>query len=223
MSGMTLAQRLEANSRAAENGCRVWTMKKSPKGYATLKHKGVRIPAHRAAFELAHGSIPEGLVVCHRCDNPSCINPDHLFLGTHHDNIKDCISKGRRADFSGSSHGASKLDEAAVLAIRTNQSGMSRAQLAEHYSVSRAAISDIKSGRSWVHVGGPLIAKRPNSRGAKGERSPTAKMTEQMVRSIYSDCRTHKEIAASYGVRKTAVSEIKSGRKWAHLKLGEGK
>lgn len=63
--------------------------------YGVVKRRGRRILAHRMAYELTHGSVPDGMFVCHRCDNPSCIKPDHLFVGDQTDNMRDCANKGR--------------------------------------------------------------------------------------------------------------------------------
>jgi hypothetical protein len=76
-------------------GCWNWTKHLSGGGYGAFKIEGIMRPAHRVSYELFWGEIPDGLQVCHRCDNKRCINPDHLFLGTQKDNIADCIKKGR--------------------------------------------------------------------------------------------------------------------------------
>ena len=75
--------------------CWLWLGSVNNYGYGTLGHNKKVILAHRYAWEITNGAIPDGLLVCHSCDNPPCVNPDHLFLGTHTDNLNDCISKGR--------------------------------------------------------------------------------------------------------------------------------
>lgn len=78
-------------------GCWLWMGYLSPQGYGVFKLGESRCRAHRYAWILTHGDIPEGRLVCHHCDNPTCVNPSHLFLGSHKDNIRDAISKGRMA------------------------------------------------------------------------------------------------------------------------------
>ena len=112
-------------------------------GYVQVGHDGEY--AHRLAWEQEHGQIPAGLHVLHRCDNPSCVNVDHLFLGTHADNMRDMVLKGRVRPKGE----PPKLDEAAVIDIRR---GGSARTLAAKYGVSVWTIYDVRSRRSWRHV-----------------------------------------------------------------------
>ena len=101
-----LKQRLlERVSIDDETGCWEWGLSVFDYGYAKMSYKGKMLTAHRVAYETFIGQIPDGLLVCHHCDNPKCINPDHLFIGTHQDNSNDKIKKGRGVQgFAGKKH-----------------------------------------------------------------------------------------------------------------------
>lgn len=108
--------------------------------------------AHRVAYELLVGAVPAGLQVLHRCDNPSCVNPAHLFVGTHQDNMADRDSKGRGQH--GERHSRARLSEDSVRAIRARYAhgGVSWRALGREYGVARSTIQAIIQGTSWKHV-----------------------------------------------------------------------
>src|SRR3990167_11268090 len=87
--------------------CWIWTGTIYSTGYGIVWNRGHREGAHRVAYALSIGAIPDGMFVCHHCDTPACVRPDHLFLGTHDDNMRDAFLKGRKA--RGESHGSAKL------------------------------------------------------------------------------------------------------------------
>jgi len=92
----TIEQRFEENTIRTETGCVVWTGAKTDKGYGLIEVKGKTRRAHRVAYETFKGEIPAGLLILHRCDNPSCVNPEHLRTGTQVDNMQEMVAKGRQ-------------------------------------------------------------------------------------------------------------------------------
>ena len=124
-------------------GCRVWTAARSRDGYGLIRVPGIRDRrAHRVAYRTYVGDIPAGMHVLHKCDNPLCINPRHLFLGTNADNMRDKSAKGR--------HPNARFDAEQVRAIRESTDYWR--VLAERYGVSISAIQQIKERRSYKHV-----------------------------------------------------------------------
>ena len=133
-----------------DNGCWFFTGTRNNKGYGRIKINGVATSAHRVSFELHKGPITNNLWVLHTCDNPSCINPDHLFLGTAKDNNDDMIAKGRDNTHSIRPIGPRALCEDDVIAIRKLlKDGYSQRDIAEQYSVNQPTISFINTGRTW--------------------------------------------------------------------------
>lgn len=120
--------------------------------YATVRLGGRAVLAHRVAWVMANRKeIPDGILVCHRCDNPKCCNPAHLFLGTPRENMRDMARKGRAIyPPVGSHHPRSKLTEAQAIAIR--ESDEAQAVLAARYGVAQSLISGIKSGKKWPYA-----------------------------------------------------------------------
>lgn len=145
------------------DGCWPWTGSKDRKaggGYGKFKLKsyvGVRAP--RVAYALYYGASPGDLFVCHHCDNPECVNPTHLFLGTVQDNSDDMKRKGRQAkrDQAGEKNGAAKLSAADVETVRgLIEAGLNNTVIAARFGVTHQAISRIRRGRSW---GEPAMQK----------------------------------------------------------------
>lgn len=109
--------------------------------------------AHRFAWAEVHGEIPAGMFVCHKCDRPSCINVDHLFLGTHADNMADMRAKGRGNKAKGSANNKAKLHEVDIPMIREMlRTGWSLRSIAKLFGVGQATIWDIKKGKIWAHA-----------------------------------------------------------------------
>lgn len=154
----TLARRLANGlNEAPEGACWSWQRLTNGEGYGQLRVAGRMVYAHRLAYELGVGPIPEGLHVLHSCDNPRCINPGHLSAGTRSQNMKDCSERGRaripKPIKLGEENGASKLLEVDVRSIRRLLAkGISQQSIADRFGVTQGAISDIKLGKKWRHV-----------------------------------------------------------------------
>jgi hypothetical protein len=134
------------------DGCWEWRGSKLKFGYGAAWHLGRASGAHRVAWRLAHGPIPDGLYVLHRCDNPACARPDHLFLGTHADNMADMARKGRQR--RGEANLSSRLSVNAVRAIRRRYEGggESHRSLARTFGVAPNAIRKIVKRHTWAEV-----------------------------------------------------------------------
>ena len=136
--------------------CWRWTAHLNTCGYGKFRYNKKSWTAQRISWMICYGKIPEGMLVCHRCDNPSCVNPDHLFLGTPKDNVRDCVSKGRRAPQCGEKNYNSKLTEPEVTRIRSEykSGGVTLQELADKYGVNYPAIHKIIKRKTWKYVGG---------------------------------------------------------------------
>lgn len=156
-----------------ENGCLIWIGSVNKNGYGELRAGGIRMLAHRAAYAIKNGVAPAGYCICHRCDVRKCVNIDHLFVGSNHDNSQDMVSKGRQA--VGVRHGSrthperfkkgdrprargervntAVLTESQVVDIRAKKAaGASCLSLANEYGVWPSNIGHIIHRRSWKHV-----------------------------------------------------------------------
>lgn len=165
-----------------DDACWLWTGSVRGYGYGQFWFNSRNRPTHRISWELAHGEIPDGLLVCHRCDNPICVNPKHLFLGTQQDNIDDKTRKGRQAigdrngvythpekrpfgernarythpenTAHGEAHGRHKLTELQVREIRQLyiEKGISQRQLARMFGITKTHVRRIVRGENWKHI-----------------------------------------------------------------------
>ncbi len=146
-----VTKKLENFIPEPNSGCWLWLGSVNALGYGMMSAPGRGAQAaYRMAWEMANGPIPKGMCVCHKCDVPSCINPQHLWLGTHIDNMADKYRKGRSNNPKGEAHGRAKLTEEAVREIRI--SPRAPKVIAAKYGVSPTQIYAIRAGLRWTHV-----------------------------------------------------------------------
>jgi HNH endonuclease len=178
LGGLTPLPRTEFREKFWERvnrgeGCWEWQGRRQHNGYGRLWVVDTKSEqaAHRVAWQVTYGFIPDGIQVCHRCDNPPCCNPDHLFLGTKHDNMQDCAGKGRNVmqqkpelsslarprnpehQVRGERQGSSKLTADQVRAIRAMRaSGRPSSEIAARFGISAGHVRKVSAGRAWAHI-----------------------------------------------------------------------
>ena len=185
------------------DSCWLWSGYNDRNGYGkfTLRWKKM-MPAHRASWMLHHGDIPDGMVICHNCpggDNPGCVNPAHLFLGTLNDNNQDMLKKGRYS--KGTNVPAAKLTDAHVREILfLRAQGINNRELAKRYAVHEGTIGRIIRRLHWKHVD-----------GVPEKRSYREKVTPEQVRNIralYEQGITQKTLTIQFNLSPMAIWRI---------------
>jgi hypothetical protein len=151
----TRLEKFMAKVKVADDGCWLWTGSRDEDGYGRFRFHGPKRRAHRVSWELHRGEIPDGLIVCHRCDVPGCVNPSHLFVGSVTDNVRDRDAKGRQRNgahiLNGEGHPRALLTVESVSQIRASEE--SNVALAAKYGVHPSTVSQIKTGRTWKSAG----------------------------------------------------------------------
>ena len=211
--------------RPNPEGCWNWTANKNNKGYGLFRPGGVapKALAHRLSYEAANGPIPKGGLILHSCDNPACVNPAHLRVGSHKANVADMDQRGRRvsnAPKGAANHNAFATDDQIIAMLREYVAGARANDLADKYGFTRSAVRDPLGGKSWSHLlgkaGAPTLADLKAA--ARRERRNGAKITAEDARAIKARLaagETGVSIAARYGIHKATVSDIKCGKIWA--------
>jgi len=143
--------------RGGSTECWNWTGCKIRDGYGTFRCGDRKQLAHRVSWFIAHGEVPAGnhhgtMCVLHHCDNRACVNPDHLFLGSHQDNIRDMVAKGRQSKPKGAANGRAVLTEEAVRRIRNIGKDVNQYVLASEFGVTRQHIGQIINRKRWKHI-----------------------------------------------------------------------
>lgn len=187
--------------RNPANGCLEWQAGTYPSGYGCFWYQGKTRRANRVAWMIEKGD-PGTLFVCHTCDNPLCVDIEHLFLGTPFENNQDKTSKDRV--MIGVKVKSAKLTDQQVLEIRQRSAnGESTTQMLDDYPVDRSNLNRVISGENWQRVGGPLR-----------ESQPRRKLTDKQIEDIRNSTgQSATECAKLYGVSQPYVSRIRNGQR----------
>lgn len=212
------------------SGCYLWLGPLTGSGYGDFYWKGLRSGAHRVAIEVFTGRpIPDGMCVCHRCDNPGCVNPGHLFLGTNDDNVADKVAKGRSS--RGASHGlrmkGSALFQGAMAARRGENSESAKLSedqaraifqasgfqkdIAEQFGVTQSLVSSIKRKRIWevLHEPGKITIMREPPPGQRPS------VPADKARDICAATGSLSAIAKRFSVSKSYAGKLRSRHRLA--------
>ncbi|RYE79646.1 MAG: hypothetical protein EOO74_03395, partial [Myxococcales bacterium] len=211
------------------DGCWEWQGWRNDNGYGLLMSQGKAVRAHRLAWVFENGPIPDGLFVCHHCDNPPCVRLDHLFLGTNTDNMVDMVRKGRARPVRGEHNSQSKLTEAQVLEIFERVVlGESTRSIAQSLGVHQGTIDAALSGKTWAQIrervfaSGDVAAAVAKKLSRRGEDHRSAKLTAEQVRDAFARRATGEtltQIGAALGVHFSTAGRILAGKTWSHLDL----
>lgn len=204
-----------------KNDCWLWKGSVDDKGYGRINvtfcsGKRFLILAHRLSYRLFRGKV-RGLFVCHHCDNPACVNPHHLFLGTHQDNMGDKVRKGRQIRGEDNVH--AKLTGADVMRVRELAATRryTDRQLAKMFGVSDVNIHDIIVGKTWRYL--PVFGIKRFRK--EGESNPNAKLTKDKVREIRELHDTGRYsmvgLARIFGVSDFAIRSVILCKTWKHV------
>lgn len=137
--------------KAGKDSCWEWQGFKNPWNYGIFSFLGKQFLAHRVSYAIVTGEVRPGFQVCHRCDNPPCVRPSHLFQGTAYDNCQDAKMKGRTNAPRGENHNSVVLDEKKVIAIHGAR--LTYSQIMKKYGISKGCVMKIRTGRTWKHLG----------------------------------------------------------------------
>lgn len=207
------------NKSTEPDGCWIWTgSRKSTSEYGDIYLQCVKsyFPAHRVSYAIHNGECPIDKIVCHACDNPPCVNPTHLVLGTSKDNMIDMVAKGRwRGDGRrGTNHPRAKLSTEDINKIRELYASRLHSQisLGRMFGVHQVTISEIILGNRYVNDGSVTLSRKCSSISSDKRGRPAAKLTREQVEEIrwlYSTGDyTQDELAVSYGIAQCGVWEI---------------
>lgn len=214
------------NTTRNQNGCLDFNKSPYPNGYGRILISRKKYQsAHRFAWEMHYGEIPEGMCVLHKCDRPVCCEISHLFLGTAKDNAIDREKKGRRKARKGHDHPMNKLSDEQIFSIKKMLiEGVSVPELTKLFLVNRATIGVIKRCEQWIHVGEELNDKLILVKHKKiiGEDNCNSKLKKDQVIEIKNRIfkgETCLSISKIYDVSSVTIDMIKHNKTWRHVNV----
>lgn len=196
----------------SEAECWEWQANKNNKGYGLYRPGGAapKVLAHRLSYEFKNGSIPLGMHILHSCDNPACVNPEHLSAGTRKENMVDSAQKGRTA-------GMALADASVINLLKDYTDGMGHAHIAAKYGISVKSVPDFTGGKSraWLHGkhGCPSLQELKDAKNLKPNAIATAEIVLE-IRARLARGEQGKDLAVEYGLHKATISDIKLRKIW---------
>jgi len=205
-----------------ESGCWEWQRGVTGSGYGQITVNGDSMGAHRFSYELYNGDIPEDAIICHKCHNPPCVNPNHLYAGDEKRNAQDAIENGDWPDHTGEERTPAKFTSGKVRTIREEYTkGATVSALSKKYSVSMGTISRIINGESYPDAGGPTNVDTHGRMARRGEENNKTKLSPDDVREIRriydEEDVTMAELGGQFDISSTQVSDIVNRNVWQHV------
>lgn len=212
-----------------ETGCWEWTASRNNRGYGVIGFKGEQYLAHRFSYMIFQGAIPEGKLICHHCDNPKCVNPDHLYAGTAKDNRVDNLLRGRNTAGgpAGMGNGRAKLtDEDIALIFQLREQGYLQREIGAKLGITQAYVGKVLRGENRIdhptayrkhHAPDAVKPRQYESRKGllTGSKNPQSKLTDAQVAEIRELAKTglsQRKIGELFGVTQSNISCILLGK-----------
>jgi hypothetical protein len=207
-----------------ENGCWGWAGHIGQSGYASLTFNNEKFRVNRLIVTCFHDEEIGDYLALHKCDNPSCVNPEHIYKGTPKDNVQDCIERDRRADVNGEKNGNAILERDDVLEIydMLEETNKSYEEISNKYGVKSCTIERIKNGRLWTELKKETGVTFDNERRS-GSTNGNAKVDEDIVREIrkkyeYEDY-SRGDLFDEYDISKWVIEKIIYNQSWKHVEV----
>ncbi len=199
--------------------CWEWIGGRYRNGYGKMFANGSYRLAHRFSYQMSKGEIPEGAVIMHSCNNPGCVNPEHLSAGTPRENIQYMVKCKRRVEYDrrGSDNPRAKIDEQDVIAIRSAvvAGDMTLKAIGHFFGISKTQVGHIVKGKTWSHVAFPDGWSMPIIKNKAASKISEAQVKE--IRRLHDEKFSTKELGDKFKLCTSSISNIVTRRTWAHV------